>query len=54
MMEAVNMGKNPLDQTMVSNRSMGAGNTAVISPQRIIADLVSGVSASGSRICTST
>jgi predicted TIM-barrel fold metal-dependent hydrolase len=42
MMEAVNMGKNPLDQTMVSNRSMGAGNAAVISPQRIIADLVSG------------
>jgi Amidohydrolase len=40
MMEAVNMGKNPLDQTMVSNRSMGGGNAAE-SPQRIIADLVS-------------
>ncbi len=42
VMEAVNMGINPLDESMLSNRSMGAGNTAADSPKAIIADLVSG------------
>ncbi len=42
MMTAVAMGMNPLEQTMVSSRSMGGGSTASESPQRIIADLVSG------------
>ena len=40
VMEAVNMGKNAFDDTMASNRSMGAGNT--VGGQRIIGDLVSG------------
>jgi predicted TIM-barrel fold metal-dependent hydrolase len=42
MMEAVNMGQNALDASMLSSRSMGAGNTGSTSPQRIIASLVSG------------
>jgi predicted TIM-barrel fold metal-dependent hydrolase len=42
IMEAVNMGMNPLDDSMVANRSMGGGNTGSQSPQRIIADWVSG------------
>jgi predicted TIM-barrel fold metal-dependent hydrolase len=42
VMDAVNMGMNPLDESMIANRSMGAGNTGAASPQRIIADLVSG------------
>jgi predicted TIM-barrel fold metal-dependent hydrolase len=42
MMQAVAMGQNALDESMVSNRSMGGGNTGSVSPQRIIADLVSG------------
>jgi predicted TIM-barrel fold metal-dependent hydrolase len=42
MMEAVNMGVNALDESMLSKRSMGAGNTNSASPQRIIANLVSG------------
>ena len=42
MMQAVAMGQNSLDDTMVANRSMGGGSTGSASPQRIIADLVSG------------
>jgi len=40
VMEAVNMGKNAFDDTMASNRSMGAGNAT--GGQKIIGDLVSG------------
>jgi predicted TIM-barrel fold metal-dependent hydrolase len=42
LMTAVNMGKGQLTDAMVSSRSMGGGNTASASPQRIIAHLVSG------------
>jgi predicted TIM-barrel fold metal-dependent hydrolase len=42
LMAAVNMGKGQLTDAMVSNRSMGGGNTGSASPQRIIAGLVSG------------
>jgi predicted TIM-barrel fold metal-dependent hydrolase len=42
LMTAVNMGKGNLTDEMVSGRTMGGGNTAAASPQRIIADLISG------------
>jgi predicted TIM-barrel fold metal-dependent hydrolase len=42
LMTAVNMGKGQLTDAMVSSRTMGGGNTGAASPQRIIADLVSG------------
>jgi predicted TIM-barrel fold metal-dependent hydrolase len=42
LMAAVNMGKGQLTDQMVSGRTMGGGNTAAASPQRIIAHLVSG------------
>lgn len=42
LMTAVNMGKGQLTDGMVSSRTMGGGNTGAASPQRIIADLVSG------------
>jgi predicted TIM-barrel fold metal-dependent hydrolase len=42
LMTAVNMGKGQLTDQMVSGRTMGGGNTASASPQRIIAHLVSG------------
>jgi len=41
-MSAVNMGKGQPTDAMVTNRSMGGGNTGAASPQRIIAGLVSG------------
>ncbi len=42
LMTAVNMGKGQLTDDMVSGRTMGGGNTGAASPQRIIADLISG------------
>jgi predicted TIM-barrel fold metal-dependent hydrolase len=42
LMTAVNMGKGNLTDDMVSNRTMGGGNTGAASPQSIIAALVSG------------
>jgi len=42
LMTAVNMGKGQLTDDMVSGRTMGSGNTGAASPQRIIADLISG------------
>jgi predicted TIM-barrel fold metal-dependent hydrolase len=42
LMTAVNMGKGNLTDDMVAGRTMGGGNTASASPQRIIAELVGG------------
>ena len=42
LMAAVNLGKGQLTDAMVSGRTMGGGNTGAASPQRIIADLISG------------
>jgi hypothetical protein len=41
-MTAMNMGKGKLTDDMVAGRTMGGGNTAAASPQKIIADLVGG------------
>jgi predicted TIM-barrel fold metal-dependent hydrolase len=42
LMTAMNMGKGNLTDDMVAGRTMGGGNTAAASPQKIIADLVGG------------